>query len=132
MQRRASQRTARAEGRRGSDDGRRLGRFGALALLRLLVLLALVPPVIVDDSRRHRATRSASATAEVRSRARTSSRSCSPAHGLFFNGLFDSLYLYPADQQNYIISERTNVGARRGPGLDRGADVGSRAGRGTR
>lgn len=27
-----------------------------------------------------------------------------PGSSLFFNGLFDPLYLYPADQQNYIIS----------------------------
>ena len=34
-----------------------------------------------------------------------------PGSGLFFNGFFDSLYLYPADQVNYIISKDTNVGA---------------------
>ena len=28
-----------------------------------------------------------------------------PGSGLFFNGLFDPLYLYPADQQNYIVSK---------------------------
>lgn len=27
-----------------------------------------------------------------------------PGSSLFFNGWFDSLYLYPADQQNYIVS----------------------------
>ena len=38
-----------------------------------------------------------------------------PGSGLFFNGLFDSLYLYPADQQNYIISDQEGVGATDGP-----------------
>lgn len=28
-----------------------------------------------------------------------------PGHGLFFNGFFDTLYLYPADQQNYIVAK---------------------------
>lgn len=29
----------------------------------------------------------------------------SPGHGLFFNGWFDKLYLYPVTQRNYIISK---------------------------
>ena len=37
-----------------------------------------------------------------------------PGSKLFFNGLFDQLYLYPADQQNYIISLNPRVGAVRG------------------
>ena len=28
-----------------------------------------------------------------------------PGSGLFFNGFFDSLYLYPADQLNYILAD---------------------------
>ena len=37
-----------------------------------------------------------------------------PGSGLFFNGWFDPLYLYPSDQQNYIISKNPRVGAVRG------------------
>jgi hypothetical protein len=37
-----------------------------------------------------------------------------PGSGLFFNGWFDPLYLYPSDQQNYIISLNPRVGATRG------------------
>lgn len=37
-----------------------------------------------------------------------------PGSKLFFNGLFDSLYLYPADQQNYIVSLNPRIGAVRG------------------
>jgi regulator of protease activity HflC (stomatin/prohibitin superfamily) len=33
-----------------------------------------------------------------------------PGSSLFFNGFFDVLYLYPADQQNYIISKVTTEG----------------------
>lgn len=36
-----------------------------------------------------------------------------PGSALFFNGLFDSLYLYPSDQVNYIISKQVGVGARK-------------------
>jgi regulator of protease activity HflC (stomatin/prohibitin superfamily) len=39
-----------------------------------------------------------------------------PGSALFFNGFFDQLYLYPADQQNYIVSEARNEGSR--PGVD--------------
>ena len=34
-----------------------------------------------------------------------------PGHPLFFNGLYDPLYLYPADQQNYIVSKNKNEGS---------------------
>jgi len=34
-----------------------------------------------------------------------------PGSGLFFNGFFDSLYLYPADTQNYIVSKTVGQGA---------------------
>jgi hypothetical protein len=37
-----------------------------------------------------------------------------PGSKLFFNGFFDSLYTYPADQQNYIISLQPRVGAVQG------------------
>jgi hypothetical protein len=35
-----------------------------------------------------------------------------PGSNLFFNGVFDSLYLYPADQVNYIISQAKQEGAK--------------------
>jgi hypothetical protein len=37
-----------------------------------------------------------------------------PGSGLFFNGLYDRLYLYPADQRNYIVSKQRGVGASAG------------------
>ena len=33
-----------------------------------------------------------------------------PGSNLFFNGFFDSFYLYPADQQNYIVSKSVTEG----------------------
>jgi regulator of protease activity HflC (stomatin/prohibitin superfamily) len=38
-------------------------------------------------------------------------RVVNPGHGLFFNGWFASLYLYPADQRNYIVSKVKNQGS---------------------
>jgi regulator of protease activity HflC (stomatin/prohibitin superfamily) len=38
-----------------------------------------------------------------------------PGSNLFFNGFSDSLYLYPSDQVNYIISQQKNVGAQPAP-----------------
>jgi regulator of protease activity HflC (stomatin/prohibitin superfamily) len=38
-----------------------------------------------------------------------------PGSNLFFNGLFDSLYLYPSDQVNYIVSEQQGQGAQAAP-----------------
>ena len=38
-----------------------------------------------------------------------------PGSNLFFNGFFDSLYLYPSDQVNYIVSQQPNQGAQQGP-----------------
>ena len=37
-----------------------------------------------------------------------------PSSRLFFNGLFDSFYLYPADTQTYIVSKSPTQGAVRG------------------
>lgn len=39
-----------------------------------------------------------------------------PGSGLFFNGLFDDLYLYPADQRNYIVSATDAEGDNPGAG----------------
>jgi regulator of protease activity HflC (stomatin/prohibitin superfamily) len=36
-----------------------------------------------------------------------------PGSGLFFNGWFDNLYLYPADQRNYIVSKVKSEGSTR-------------------
>jgi regulator of protease activity HflC (stomatin/prohibitin superfamily) len=38
-----------------------------------------------------------------------------PGSNLFFNGFFDSLYLYPSDQVNYIVSEQQGARAQASP-----------------
>ena len=42
-------------------------------------------------------------------------RTVQPGSGLFFNGFSDPLYLYPSDQQNYIVSAQKGVGATKKP-----------------
>ena len=80
-------------------------------------------------SRRRRATGWASATAAARSKGSHFQRIVQPGSGLFFNGLFDQLYLYPADQQNYIISKTAEPGLGEGGRLDHRADERPGAGR---
>jgi|SRR5215211_60270 len=41
-------------------------------------------------------------------------RTVEPGTGLFFNGWFDKLYLYPADQRNYIVSKVKGQGSTKG------------------
>jgi regulator of protease activity HflC (stomatin/prohibitin superfamily) len=41
-------------------------------------------------------------------------RTVKPGSGLFFNGFFRTLYLYPADQRNYIVSKVKNQGSTKG------------------
>ena len=38
-----------------------------------------------------------------------------PGSGLFFNGFFDPLYLYPADTQSYIVTKVPSQGSTKGP-----------------
>jgi regulator of protease activity HflC (stomatin/prohibitin superfamily) len=45
-----------------------------------------------------------------------------PGSGLFFNGFFDSLYLYPSDQVNYIIPQAQGAGTQ-GAGAQPGSDA---------
>jgi hypothetical protein len=42
-------------------------------------------------------------------------RTIAPGSGLFFNGFYDPLFLYPSDQVNYIISKQVGVGASKKP-----------------
>jgi regulator of protease activity HflC (stomatin/prohibitin superfamily) len=101
----------------GSGSGAGAGRSrpalpggrSALVLLGVLVLLALVP------------TAAAGLKKTPRDRVGISygggpfegthfQRIVQPGSSLFWNGFFDPLYLYPADQQNYIISKNKAEG----------------------
>jgi hypothetical protein len=96
-----------------ADRGRRrprLGRFGVIALLVAIVLLALVPAVMSTLEKTPRDKIGISYGGGP-IEGEHYQKIVQPGSGLFFNGLFDTLYLYPADQQNYIISNQEGVGA---------------------
>ncbi|MEJ7582487.1 MAG: SPFH domain-containing protein [Acidimicrobiales bacterium] len=99
---------ARRSGRRSTPLG-----LGALVVVALVVLLAVVPAV------------SSGLTKTPRDKVGISygggpiegshfQRIVQPGSSLFFNGFSDPLYLYPADQQNYIISKVAGQGATKG------------------
>ncbi len=83
---------------------RRLGGvFGPVVILVGVVLLALVPLVGGAFAKTPRNMIGISYGGGPFEGA-SFQRVVKPGSGLFFNGFFDSLYLYPADQQAYIAS----------------------------
>lgn len=87
----------------------RLG-LALLAGLLLIALLALVPTVtsgLVKTPRDRVGISYGGGPVE----AARFQRVVQPGSGLFWNGFFDPLYLYPADQQNYIISKSGEEGS---------------------
>ncbi len=94
--------------RSSSDAPRRTGRRrgGKLALAAaaiVILLLALVPAVTSTLAKTPRDRIGISYGGGPIEGAHFQ-KIVQPGSGLFFNGLFDDLYLYPADQRNYIIS----------------------------
>jgi hypothetical protein len=103
---------AESEGRAGADSAARRtpGRrrrpgpgLGTLVVLVVVVVFALVPLVgsALKKTPRDRVGISYGGGPIEGARFQ---KIVEPGSALFFNGLFDPLYLYPADQQNYIIS----------------------------
>jgi regulator of protease activity HflC (stomatin/prohibitin superfamily) len=105
------QRRERSGDRRG---GRRPGPRRIVAVLLALVLLALVPTFLSGLKKTPRDRIGISYGAGPFESAHFQ-RVVQPGSGLFFNGFFDPLYLYPSDQVNYIISKDKNVGASQNP-----------------
>ncbi|MET0903200.1 MAG: SPFH domain-containing protein [Acidimicrobiales bacterium] len=87
----------------------RLGRRSFLVAV-LLVLLALVPIVIsgLEKTPRDKVGISYGGGPVEGSHFQ---RIVQPGSSLFWNGVFDAVYLYPADQQNYLISKTTAEGS---------------------
>lgn len=100
-------------GRERRATKRRLVRRGGLipvAGVVLVVLLALVPAVAsgLEKTPRDRVGISYGGGPIEGVHFQ---RVVQPGSNLFWNGLFDRLYLYPADQQNYIISKAPTEGS---------------------
>lgn len=94
----------------GDGDGRlpRLG-LGVLMAIAILALLAFTPSLasgLVKTPRDRVGISYGGGPFE----GTHFQRVVQPGSRLFWNGFFDPLYLYPADQQNYIISKSTGEG----------------------
>jgi hypothetical protein len=105
--------------RRNEGDGprRRLPGLGvghrALAVLVVILLLAFGPALVSGLKKTPRNMIGISYGGGPFEAAHFQ-RIVKPGSSLFFNGWFDPFYLYPSDQQNYIISKSPRVGAVRG------------------
>lgn len=89
-------------------------RFGLLPMIVLIVLgLALAPTVLASLQKTPR-DRYGISYGGGPFEGSHYQRIVQPGSNLFFNGLFDQLYLYPSDQQNYIISKDAGQGAVKG------------------
>ncbi len=96
---------SKSEGRARRPRRRRFGPgAGLLALVVGAVLLALIPLVgtALQKTPRDRVGISYGGGPFEGSHFQ---KIVEPGHGLFFNGFFDPLYLYPADQLNYIVAK---------------------------
>lgn len=105
---RGGEKTPRRRVRRSSGGGR------PLAVVALVVAaavgLALVPMVVSSLQKTPRNMVGISYGGGPVEAAHFQ-RIIEPGSGLFFNGIGDSLYLYPADTQNYIVSKDPDQGA---------------------
>jgi hypothetical protein len=115
---RQTRRERRRPRKEGDGTGRRLPRpgvgNGALAVVVGLLLLAFAPAFASGLKKTPRNMIGISYGGGPFEAAHFQ-RIVKPGSSLFFNGWFDPLYLYPADQQNYIVSKTPRVGAVRGP-----------------
>jgi hypothetical protein len=93
--------------------GRRRRWLPAIVIIAI-VLLALTPTVAASFKKTPRNMVGISYGGGPFESARFQ-RIVQPGSGLFFNGIFDPLYLYPSDTQNYIVSKNIGEGATKQP-----------------
>ena len=90
--------------------GLRVPRLGAVGLVVLVALLALVPTLASGLKKTPRDKVGISYGGGPFEGVKYQ-KIVEPGSALYFNGFFDPLYLYPADQQNYIISKKPAEGS---------------------
>ncbi len=122
---------SRQRSRRGRADAdgippRRLPRIGfgkrLAAIVVVIVLLAFAPAFIAGLKKTPKNMIGISYGGGPFESAHFQ-RVVKPGSSLFFNGWFDPLYLYPSDQQNYIISQNPAHRRRTRQGRDPCADL---------
>jgi hypothetical protein len=91
----------------------KLGVWGAVIVVALVVLLAFVPMFAAGLKKTPR-NRVGISYGGGPIEGVHFQKIVQPGSGLFFNGLMDSLYLYPSDQVSYIVSKQVGVGAQKG------------------
>jgi hypothetical protein len=95
----------------GGGSGLRLG-FGYRAIGVIVILVALAfTPVFLSGLKKTPRNMIGISYGGGPFEAAHFQRIVAPGSSIFFNGWFDPLYLYPSDQQNYIISKQVGVGA---------------------
>lgn len=99
----------------GSGDSRRrgIGPFRGAALILVVVLGLALVPLVAGGLKKTPKDRVGISYGGGPIEGSHYQRVVQPGSRLFFNGFFDPLYLYPADQQNYIVSKVPTEGAKR-------------------
>jgi hypothetical protein len=88
------------------------GKWWVLVIVGVLILLAL-GPAFVSGLKKTPRDRVGISYGGGPFEGTHYQRIVQPGSSLFFNGFYDPLYLYPADQVNYIISSQKGVGAQK-------------------
>jgi hypothetical protein len=103
---------ASGEPRPRTGGGRR--RLGIVPLVILLVIALALAPTLLGSLKKTPRNRVGISYGGGPIEGSHFQRIVQPGSGLFFNGLFDQLYLYPSDQQNYIVSKTASQGSTKG------------------
>lgn len=110
----AEPKKGKRKGRDKDGEGERVGRFSSkrgnspwkAVLVAVLVILGLAMiPLVGGSLKKTPKDRVGISYGGGPIEGNHFQRIVQPGHPLFFNGFFDPLYLYPADQQNYIVSK---------------------------
>ncbi|MBV9951099.1 MAG: hypothetical protein JO291_04055 [Acidimicrobiia bacterium] len=89
-------------------------RWGLIPLIIVIVLVLAAAPTLLSSVRKTPRNRVGISYGGGPIEGVHFQRIIQPGSGLFVNGLFDSLYLYPSDQQNYIVSKTPSQGSTNG------------------
>ena len=93
---------------------RKRRNFGLIPLIIVLVVLLALVPTLLGSLKKTPRNRVGISYGGGPIEGVHFQKVVQPGSNLFFNGLFDTLYLYPSDQQNYIVSKTAAEGSVKG------------------